>query len=100
MHLHQDVLISQISLTLSLSLSLSLTICAYQPSSMVVPVDGILCPHRDDFLARQPTLVCPCLGDHRRMLLMSLSLLLSCVCVAIVTLSQSCLRIKFCSVVD
>ena len=52
-----------------------LTICSYQPSLLLGPLDCIQCPHMYVF-ACQPTLVCSCVGVRKRTSLMSLSLLL------------------------
>ena len=46
-------------------------------SSLSIVRDScIQCPHRTDVFAGWPTLVCPCVGVHRRITLMSLSLFL------------------------
>ena len=57
----------------------SLVICPYQILLFVSPLDDIQCQHRVDefkFFAGQPTLVCICIGAFRRVLLMSLFLIL------------------------
>ena len=53
---------------------LSLAICPYQPSFFISPLDSIQCPQKTDeyVFTDQPTLVCPCVGVHKRMLLLSL----------------------------
>ena len=49
-----------------------LTICPDCPLLLTGPVDSIQSPHKAD--VSQPPLVCPCVGVHRSMSLMSLLL--------------------------
>ena len=74
-HLHQVGRIAQspwtpLSLSLSLSLYLSIYLFIYDPS-FLTNLDCTLCPDRVDRVDGQPTLVCPCVGVHRRRSFMS-----------------------------
>ena len=81
--------------SLSLSLSLSLfPIRFYHPSLPAGPPTFIRCPHRADVIIHpyKPTLVCRCVGVHRRTLLMSSSLLLQQYTTCLVCLTWIVLR--------
>ena len=65
---HQNVATTQIPSTLSLAIR------PYQPFRLVSPLDSLQSPHRPDeckFLAGRSTMVCPCVGVHKRTLFMN-----------------------------